>query len=233
MRAASGERLFLVSALLTCTLTPAAAQDVTVESSAKAAQKSEEAAKLLRPPSERDNRYASSPDWREIPPWRQTSFYGLRAQGSFFVFVIDCSGSMAEEERWLRVRDEVRRTLARLQFPQRYYVLFYNDESWPMPGGMPASAGKRNVSRTLTWLDSIVPEGKTDPRGAMSEALALRPNAVFLLSDGEFPEGTSEAIAKCNTGKIPVHCVDLSGGAGGEALKKIAKDSGGQYVARP
>ena len=43
-------------------------------------------------------------------------------------------------------------------------------------------------------------------------ALALRPDAVFLLSDGEFPEGTVEADRRLNARKVPIHCVDLTGG---------------------
>ena len=59
----------------------------------------------------------------------------------------------------------------------------------------------------------------------------LRPDAVFLLSDGAFPEGTAERRPS-NTHKIPIHCVDLSGGEGGDHLRRIAKASGGQYASR-
>ena len=64
-------------------------------------------------------------------------------------------------------------------------------------------------------------------------ALALRPDAVFLLSDGEFPKGTVEAIARENPRKIPIHCIDLTGGLAGDHLHRIARDSGGQYASRP
>ena len=60
-----------------------------------------------------------------------------------------------------------------------------------------------------------------------------RPDAVFLLSDGEYPDGTVEAIAKANRWKIPIHCVDLSGGAAGDQLRRIAAESGGRYAPRP
>ncbi|MEJ7637121.1 MAG: hypothetical protein WKF75_03800 [Singulisphaera sp.] len=67
----------------------------------------------------------------------------------------------------------------------------------------------------------------------MALALALRPDAVFLLSDGEFPEGTVEAIARTNRRKVPIHCVDLTGGEAGDQLSRIARESGGQYAGRP
>ena len=67
----------------------------------------------------------------------------------------------------------------------------------------------------------------------MALALAMRPDAVFLLSDGEFPEGTVEAIARKNRRKVPIHCIDLTGGDAGDQLRQIARDSGGQYRWRP
>ena len=215
-----------------CASSGAVAQQVVVESAEKAAARSREASKLLEPPSEAKDDYGPKVEWRDVPPWRQTSFFGVRSQGSFFVFVVDCSGSMADAERWLTVQDEIRRTLAKMQFPQRYYVVLYNDQVLPMPGGLPVSAGRRSVGRTLDWVSRVVPEGPTDPRAAMAEALALRPHAVYLLSDGEFPDGAAEAIAKSNTGKTPVHAIDLSGGPGAESLRQIAKDSGGRYAQR-
>src|SRR5262249_21242172 len=52
---------------------------------------------FLRPPGA--GRYdPESIDWRDVPPWRQASFFGIRARGQFFVYVIDCSGSMFDEE---------------------------------------------------------------------------------------------------------------------------------------
>jgi hypothetical protein len=203
--------------------TPARAQDPRVTSQA--------AADLLRPPDA--DPYRDPTDWNAIPPWRQASFFGVRAQGRVFVYVVDCSGSMADDERLLRAKLELRRSLAALRFPQRYLVIFYNDRPWPMPGGIPCSADPTARSQTFTWLSLIDAEGETDPRGALGLALGLRPDAVFLLSDGAFPAGTVVAIARQNPRKVPIHCIDLAGGAAGHDLEQIAQDSGGQYASRP
>lgn len=176
---------------------------------------------------------AGTPDWREIPPWRQTSFFGIRAPGKFFVYVIDCSESMIDEDRFARATIEVRRSVLALQAPQQFEVIFYNQDAIPMPGGpMPRAADPRNKSQLVSWLRIIDPIGGTDPRAAIRQALMLRPEAVFLLSDGAFPPGTAASVARFNAHKIPIHCIDLSGGEGGDSLRKIAKDSGGQYAAR-
>jgi hypothetical protein len=102
-----------------------------------------------------------------------------------------------------------------------------------MPGDLARPADPLSKSQLLAWLRLIEPDGGTDPRGALSLALAMRPDAVLLLSDGEFPEATAEAVARKNPRKIPIHCVDLSSESAGDQLRQIARESGGQYVWRP
>jgi Mg-chelatase subunit ChlD len=178
------------------------------------------------------DRYGST-DWATIPPWRQTSFFGIRAQGRVFIYVVDCSGSMADAERLTRAKIELRRAIGSLQFPQRFYVIFYNNAALPMPGGLPQLPDTRAKTRLNTWLAQIEPEGGTDPRGALKTALALQPDAVFLLSDGALSEKSAAEVAAENRRRTPIHCIDLSSGSGGDQLRKIAADSGGRYVRRP
>ena len=191
---------------------------------------------LLRPgtsPGDPPSKYDSD-DARDDPPWRQASFFGVRARGRFFVYVLDQSGSMVDDDRLTRATIELRRSVFALQSPQRFEVIFYNDESTAMPGGpIPRTADQHNKELLTSWLRLIDPDGETDPRGAIQQALALRPDAVFLLSDGEFPEGTVDAVARVNRRKIPIHCIDLAGGLAGDHLQRIAAASGGRYVSRP
>jgi hypothetical protein len=190
------------------------------------------AADLLKPPNA--DRYGEGEvDWRDVPPWRQTSFFGIRARGQLFIYVVDCSGSMIDEDRLFRAKSELRRSIRSLQSPQRFKVIFYNDRPWPMPGDLPRPADLSSKDALSRWLWLIEPDGGTDPRGAMALALAMRPDAVFLLSDGEFPEGTVEAITRKNRRKVPIHCIDLSGGESGDQLQRIARENGGKYAARP
>jgi hypothetical protein len=187
---------------------------------------------FLRQPS--GDRY--EPDgvnWSEVPAWKQATFFGVRARGQFFVYVVDCSGSMIEEDRLARAKEEVRRSVLRLVEPQRFKVIFYNDRPIPMPGDLAKSADFASKEQLLAWLRLIEPDGETDPRSSISLALNHRPDAVFLLSDGEFPEGTAEAVARANGRKVPIHCIDLSGGLAADQLPRIARDSGGRYVLRP
>jgi hypothetical protein len=201
-----------------------------VVSSAKKSQQ-RLSSQFLRPPG--SGRYEPEDDWADVPPWRQATFFGIRARGQTFIYVVDCSGSMIDESRLARAKDQVRQSILRLQSPQRFKVIFYNDQPIPMPGDLPRAADLTSKGQLLSWLRLIEPDGATDPRAAIAQALALRPDAVFLLSDGEYPAGTVEAIAKSNARKVPIHCVDLGTGDTGDQLRRIARDSGGQYVWRP
>ena len=156
------------------------------------------------------------------------------ARGQFFVYVVDCSGSMLDDDRLTRATIELRKSVFALVEPQKFEVIFYNNESIPMPGGpRPRTADLQAKNQLLLWLRLIEPDGGTEPRPALKQAISLKPDAVFLLSDGEFPEGTVQEVAKLNTRKIPIHCVDLAGGLAGDHLKRIAASSGGQYASRP
>jgi hypothetical protein len=209
--------------------------EITVRSSAAAESAgAPRPSDFLRPPSTGTSRYEpGSIDWRDVPPWRQTSFFGVRAQGQFFVYVVDCSGSMLDDDRLIRAKRELSQSVSSLQLPQRFQVIFYNDRPLPMLGALPRAADLTAKSQLNHWLRLIEPDGGTDPRAALALALAQRPDAVFLLSDGEFPEGTVAAVAAKNPRKVPIHCIDLSGGIAGDQLGQIARESGGQYASRP
>ena len=75
----------------------------------------------------------------------------------------------------------------------------------------------------MEWLRLIeAPTARPTPAARVAWGFRSRPDAIFLLSDGEYPDGTAEAIAKRNVRKIPIHCIDLSGGEGGDQLQRIA-----------
>lgn len=207
-------------------------QPVVVTTEQAEAKTSSTAASLLQPSG--GDSYAPKVDWRTIPPWGKTEFFGIRAQGKVFIYVVDCSGSMADRQRLIRAKAEIRRSVMDLQWPQRFHVIFYNDRPLAMPGGLPRPAELKAKAQMLDWFRLIEPEGETDPRPALGQALALCPDAVFLLSDGEFPKGTAVRVARDNPRKVPIHCVDLAGGAAREGqLQRIARESGGEYKSRP
>jgi hypothetical protein len=111
-------------------------------------------------------------------------------------------------------------------------VIFYNEEPLPLASGEPLPASADGKARLATWLRQIDADGATDPRGALALAVGMKPDAIFLLSDGEFPAGTAEAVARANRNRVPIHAIDMTGGAAGAQLRRIAADSAGQYATR-
>lgn len=216
--------LGLILILLALAIEPAAAQTV----SSKPPRRSEF---LTRPGETPSDPYGEGIDWSSLPEWRRSSFYGVRARGKFFVYVVDCSGSMADDFRLVRAKGELRRSIHAMRFPQQFQVIFYNDQAFALPAA-PQTADRKGKLAVLNALNLVDADGPTDPRAAMKRALGIRPDAVFLVSDGEYPEGTAEFIARANPNRIPIHCIDLSGGAAGTDLRRIARDSGGQYATR-
>lgn len=189
---------------------------------------------FLRPPGAGDDEHYEPEDLRDLPPWSYASFFGISARGRFVVYVLDQSGSMIDDSRMVRATSELRRSVNALHSPQKFEVIFYNDVATTMPGGPTLrDADQRTKEQLRNWLQLIDPDGGTSPKRAVLQALGMRPDAVFLLSDGDFPEGTVEAIAAANGRKVPIHCVDLAGGLAGDALQKIARESGGRYASRP
>ncbi len=211
--------------------TPKLFDEPRVLSAEESARRSKRTNVFVGPPA--GDRYGEAVPWSEVPAWRRASFYGVRSVAQTVVFVVDCSGSMGDAGRLERAKIELRRSINALQFPQRFTVIFYDDEPIPMPGTGLQSADTITKDQFVAWLRLIDADGGTDPRSALGLAMGLQPDAIYLLSDGAFPEGTVEDIAARNRKKRPIHCIDLAGGAAGDHLRRIARDSGGQYASRP
>ena len=194
---------------------------------------------FLAPPgstSRAEDRYnLEETDWSEIPPWRQTSFFGIRARGQFFIYVVDQSGSMIDDDRLTRAKIELRRSVFALQPPQRFEVIFYNDEATPMPGGPAAPPGRsadQEPARRLAPPDRPRRWDATADRQWPWPSLS-DPTPSSSSPTASTPRGPSRRLPGPTLRKIPIHCVDFSGGQAGDHLKRIARDSGGQYASRP
>ncbi|HUU43206.1 MAG TPA: hypothetical protein VMX57_05470, partial [Planctomycetota bacterium] len=92
----------------------------------------------------------------------------------------------------------------------------------------PASAG--NKQKFLTWVEGIFPGGGTDPTGAMEQALAFKPDAIWLMSDGLFDDIAAEFIRDHNPGKrVRIHTIAFYDNAGEPVLRRIAEQNRGNY----
>lgn len=169
-------------------------------------------------------------------------FFGIEARGNSFVYVVDCSNSMAGR-RWERALYELRRSVEGLDADQEFYVVFFDSRAHAMFGEKidelkMRAASDANRLRFRRWLGSVKLGNWTRPMESMQFALSLQPDAIYLLSDGEFQDDTVSYLEVANPNpegrqqgleSIPIHTVCFESPIGQEQLGTIARDSGGTF----
>lgn len=169
--------------------------------------------------------------------------WGLNASGRTFCYVVDFSGSIIVVVDDLK--RELKRSIGRLSPAQSFNVfIFYSTqqrfvtESFA-PDLQPARADVKR--QFFEWIDEKRPVGGTDPVPAVKRALRMRPDVIFLFSDGYFEDTKAADITKSNKGvKSRIHCLvfdevllqDSSGlprvSEGARRLQRIAEENGGK-----
>lgn len=132
---------------------------------------------------------ARSPDLDFQPA--SVEFFGMRAYGNRFVFVLDISLSMGARDgrRFRRACDELLRSVSQLQSGQSYYVFLFcwrTEKMFRQPEVAYVNVATGHQQRLRDWIYDVRLGAGTDPRRALSLARGLQPDAVFLLSDGHF-----------------------------------------------
>lgn len=168
-------------------------------------------------------------DGRQNSSGHTATFFGLTAGGADFVFVVDMSGSMAGR-RFRRARAELRRSIESLGEFQRYFVVFFNHDSYPMPADDLLPATKENIGATNRWIKQAECHGNTFPMRSLDTALSLKPDAVFLLTDGEFDPMVVQRISLISSSqRVPINTIGFMDRAGEPLLKELARVTGGNY----
>ncbi len=171
-----------------------------------------------------------------------TEFFGLRAEAETFVYVVDRSGSMNAATEFAVAKREVIDSVNSLGPKQRFQILFFDDTVKPMTergrmrGGYYFANG---LNKTLAenFVTSVVNGGGTEPLAALTEALAMKPDAIFFLTDGK--RGLSpqffSAIRRLNKHGTRIHGVQF--GHGDDTIRsgpvaRLASEHGGGYQYR-
>lgn len=178
-------------------------------------------------------------------------FFGVKGKGSRFVFIIDCSGSMDEYGRWRRAVRELKSSINNLMEPQQFLVLLYNSYTVGMNNqdARLVTASRENQTIAINWLAKQTPFGNTYVATSLKTAFEIRPDAIFLLSDGEFddlalvksvlqhyngPQGKSNQTSTLESPPdhmIPVHTISLGGKSGAWTMREIAEQNQGTHTA--
>ena len=174
-------------------------------------------------------------------------FFGAKARGNSFAFVVDRSASMGRNEKWKAALQELMTVVTRMEPKQLFFVIFFAGDPYPMfnqenPECHPVRATKSNIEKLEGWLQKVEmapPRLPSNVDVALRQVLEMRPDAVFLLTDGEVSQKTERFLSKFNamsddpilgpTRPTTVHTIGFSK-QGEELLKKIAQNNGGTYT---
>lgn len=161
------------------------------------------------------------------------SFFGAKSTGSRFVFVVDNSNSMGRG-KFETVVEELVRSVNKLTPKQRFYVYFFSDAAYPLfhpnpPYGM-VRATPENKQKLKVWLYNVEMCLRTKGREAMERALAMRPDAIYVLGDGAFTDDTAKMLTAPHDRFTVIHTIGMQvNDRGRKELQAIAKANKGSF----
>jgi von Willebrand factor type A domain len=171
---------------------------------------------------------------------RGAAFFGAYAEGKRFIFVLDSSRSMLQDDRWTYACNQLLDSLNGLQPEQEFYVICFDVETSYLFNIPPKRAKffkseDNTLARVKRWLRSHELGRATMPAQALQNALSLEPDAIFLLSDGELQDDSVNMLRIINGfsssyRQIPIHTVHLFSSEGRETLKLIARENSGTFT---
>lgn len=178
-------------------------------------------------------------------------FFGVKATGNTFIYVVDSSPSMRRDGAFEAAKEEVLRSLGSMKPKQRYFINFFGKEIDPLTfqSGVvekyPVYATSENLRKTMEWLSRIqIQKEGLPPNDALREAIAMQPDGIFLLFDGDTKVDVAAFLRKANrsndiiagdTPKVPIHVVHFFQSEYQKAMMKVAEENGGTYrfIPRP
>lgn len=159
-------------------------------------------------------------------------FFGLgsSAPGArTVVYVVDRSGSMVDT--FQHVKAELRRSVGALRRSQKFHVIFFNEgDPLENPSRKLVSAIEAQKREFFEFLDQIDATGSTHPEQSMRRALALEPDVVYFLTDGEFDRRLVDLLDRWNEGRrVQIFTIAYFNTEGAELLEHIAREHGGEF----
>ena len=166
-------------------------------------------------------------------PGLGAAFFGSQGAGKTFVYIVDMSGSMYGA-RCERARKELISSIEKLNGDQSFHVFFFSDQTFPLFFPKPATAlikaNPSNKKKAVRWIRAREPGGLTNPIMSLRSALELKPDVIFLLTDGEVddPEAVRKII-KDNNVRTTIHTIAFENEDGATTLERIAKENRGSF----
>lgn len=173
-------------------------------------------------------------------------FFGSKATGNRFVYVVDASPSMRRDRAFDAAKEEILRSLQSMKPKQRFAILFFGGSVEALelvPGqkiDQPVSATQENIEKAVHWLRKITiqKDGKP-PIDAIKSALELEPDGIFLLFDGDTKlDNWTQLVRRLNTVDgllsdgaigVPIHVIHFFRDEFQRSMQLLAQENGGTY----
>ncbi len=165
------------------------------------------------------------------------NFFGVEAEGSRFAYIVDVSGSMAYAGKMDATKVALMKSVDGLGPSAEYLIVLYSGDSWPLGGKTDwKQATDRIKQNTRRLIARINPNGSTNPSPAFMDVFSVRPrpDAIYFMTDGEFPRQVATEVASMNqSDEIPIHCITFVSRDAEDVMRQIAARSGGSYTHVP
>jgi hypothetical protein len=151
------------------------------------------------------------------------SFFGTQARADRIVFLVDNSNSMSEG-RFETALVELARSVDSLSIKQSFYVIFYSDAAYrmfhPQPADELINATRENKQKLRDWLSTVEMCVGGQLVDAMEIVDQLKPQVVYLLSDGVLGDYPFRFLADPRDRPYTIHSVGMTV-PGDEAARKL------------
>ena len=165
------------------------------------------------------------------------SLFGVKAEGAKFVYVLDRSGS-TDGKLLAAAKAEILASIENIDDVHQFQLVVYNERPKIFnpagPNGQLAFGTDANRAEVKKFLGTIEADGGTDHIAALSLAIRMRPDVIFLLTDGDKPFLNARDLARIDRigPGIMVHTIQFGDGpqrADRGWMGKLAQQSGGEY----
>jgi hypothetical protein len=164
-----------------------------------------------------------------------TTYFGIAARGNRIAYIVDRSGSMGVRNRMQIATRELIRSIESLPDYAYFNIVMFSSGALvepPMQRGW-TQARRSSVYQHVRWLQDVAPGGGTVPAPAFHKVMAMnpRPDVIYFMTDGIIVGFTAEEVARLNSqGKrVIIHTIAFGDQGSEDLLRRIARDSGGQY----
>ncbi len=169
----------------------------------------------------------------------ETTFMNISGVGKTFVYLIDTSSSM-HGGRLKIAQSQLKASLRLLQPNQKFAVIFYNELRERLKLRRQAEqpmyfATDLNNQLASQEVDRITSDRGTEHKPAIIEALSLKPDVLYFLTDGDEPALSAADLREIarHTGGTTIHVVKFGDGTVVSRqiswLERLAQQSDGEF----